>query len=85
MLFSLSCLTVLLLVGLSRQSGFSSPNFVTPYGSGAYENTIVWYVGQTETVTYDISDTGLEDYTIALWQQSVGGGGATQGPVVYSQ
>lgn len=79
------CLTVLLLAGLSHQSGFSSPDFVTPYGSGAYENTVVWYVGQTKTVTYDISGTGLEDYTIALWQQSVGGGGATQGPVVYSK
>lgn len=85
MLFSWSCLILLWLAELSQQSGFSSPDFVTPYGSGAYENVIVWYVGQTKKVTYDISGTGLEDYTIALWQQSVSGGGASLGPVVNSK
>lgn len=69
----------------SLETGFSSPNFVTPYGSGAYENVVVWYVGQTKEATYDISGTGLENYTVALWQQDIAGGGATAGPVVNSR
>lgn len=89
----LSCLIIfryLLLVATlfstaSLETGFSSPNFVTPYGSGAYENVVVWYVGQTKEVAYDISGTGLQDYTVALWQQDVAGGGATAGPVVNSR
>ncbi|KAJ4386329.1 hypothetical protein N0V93_009223 [Gnomoniopsis smithogilvyi] len=84
MLFLRLCLSMILLVDISQESGFSNPDFVTPYGPGTYENVVVWYIGQTKTIKYDISGTGLEDYTIALWQQSVDGGGATLGPVVNS-
>lgn len=72
---------------VSRQSGFSSPNFVQPYGSGAFENVVVWYVGQTKQVIYDVTDvSGLDEYTVALWQQDTGAGGsATLGPVINSE
>ncbi|KAI3394659.1 hypothetical protein diail_2469 [Diaporthe ilicicola] len=73
-------------VTLSHQSGFTSPNYVVSYGSGQYESNALWYVGQTKEVVYDISDIdGLNTYTVALWQQSVAGGGATLGPVVNSE
>ncbi|KAF3771412.1 hypothetical protein M406DRAFT_67716 [Cryphonectria parasitica EP155] len=61
---------------------FSSPSYVTPYGSGRYENVEVWYVGQTKNVAYDLTGTGLEDYTVALWQLHTSGQGASEGPVV---
>lgn len=80
-------LVVLLVLALgaavSRQSGFSGPNFVQPYGSGAFKNVVGWYVGQTKEVIYDITDvSGLDEYTVALWQQDISGGSATLGPVV---
>lgn len=85
MILYLNLMTVILWAALSEQSGFTSPNFVTPYGSGAYENVVVWYVGQTKEVVYQIIDIdGLDNYTIALWQQSISGGSALQGPVVNS-
>lgn len=84
--YSPPLLVLALGAALSRQSGFNSPNFVEPYGPGAYENVDVWYVGQTKEVAYDITDvSGLDKYTIALWQQALGGGGATLGPVVDSE
>lgn len=84
----LSALTLLLslFVALSHQSGFTSPNYVVAYGPGQYQSNVLWYVGQTKDVIYDISDVdGFDTYTIALWQQSMAGGGATLGPVVNSQ
>lgn len=84
--YSPPLLVLALGAALSRQSGFSSPDFVEPYGSGAYENVDVWYVGQTKEVAYDITDvSGLDKYTIALWQQALSGGAATLGPVVDSE
>lgn len=73
---------VILFASISQQSGFSNPNFVTPYGSGLYDNVVVWYIGQTERIVYDLSGTELDDYTVALWQQDINGGGASEGPVV---
>ncbi|KAG8164281.1 hypothetical protein KVR01_006199 [Diaporthe batatas] len=72
---------------LTHQSGFSSPNYVVSYGPGQYQSNVLWYVGETKEVVYDISDVvdGLETYTIALWQQSMAGGGANLGPVVNSE
>lgn len=79
-------LAILLWAAATQQSGFTSPNFVTPYGSGSFENVVVWYVGQVKEVIYDITDvTGLDNYTIALWQQNQNGGAATLGPVVNSK
>lgn len=81
-------LTLLLgfFVTLSHQSGFTSPNYVVSYGPGQYQSNVLWYVGETKDVVYDISDVdGFDTYTIALWQQSMAGGGATVGPVVNSK
>lgn len=73
-------------VTLSHQSGFTSPNYVVKYGTGQYESNVLWYVGEMKDVVYDISDiAGLETYTVALWQQSIAGGGAILGPVVNSR
>lgn len=78
-------LVLTLWAGVTHQAGFSSPDYVAAYGYGSFESNVVWYVGQTREVVYDISDIdGLENYTIALWQQSIIGGGATLGPVVNS-
>lgn len=84
---SLVVLLVLTLgAAVSYQSGFSSPNFVQAYGSGTFENVVIWYVGQVKEVIYDITDvSGLGDYTVALWQQDISGGSATLGPVVNSE
>ena len=71
---------------ITHQSGFSNPNYVVAYGTGKYESNTVWYVGQTKEVVYDISDMdGVENYTIALWQQAITENGATLGPVVNSK
>lgn len=73
-------------INLSQQSGFTSPNYVVKYGTGQYESNVLWYVGETRDVVYDISDVaGLDTYTVALWQQSILGGGAILGPVVNSK
>lgn len=71
-------LAILLWAAITQQSGFTSPNFVTPYGSGSFDNVVVWYVGQVKEVIYDVTDiAGLDNYTIALWQQDTNGGAAT--------
>ncbi|ROV87585.1 hypothetical protein VMCG_10614 [Cytospora schulzeri] len=82
---TLSFLALTLWICVAHQSGFTSPNYIAAYGYGDFESNVVWYVGQNREVVYDISDIdGLENYTIALWQQSIIGGGATLGPVVNS-
>lgn len=79
-------LVLALWAALSRQAAFSNPNYVQPYGSGRYENVDVWYVGQSQEVTYDITDiSGLNEYTIALWQQDLSRSSANIGPVVNSE
>lgn len=86
MILSLPILPIVLWAAVTLQSGFSSPDFVTPYGSGAFQNVVVWYVGQSKEVAYSIADlSGLDNYTIALWQQATDGGAATLGPVVNSK
>jgi hypothetical protein len=83
-------LVLALLVGffvtLSHQTGFTSPNYVVSYGPGQYQSNVLWHVGEKKDIVYDIRDvSGLDTYTIALWQQSKAGGGATLGPVVKSK
>lgn len=78
-------LTSTLFAAVTHQ-GFSSPSYVVSYGPGGFESNVVWYVGQSNEIAYDISGIdGLEGYTIALWQQSMAGASASQGPVVYSK
>lgn len=59
----------------SQQSGFSNPEYVAADGSGTFDDVQVWYVGQNKEIVCDISGTGLENYTVALWQQKTSGGG----------
>lgn len=74
--------TTALWIALSQQSGFTSPNYVPSYGPGQYQSNTVWYVGETKEDVYVIIDVdGLDNYTVALWQQNLAGG-ATLGPVV---
>ncbi|KAG6354674.1 hypothetical protein INS49_004692 [Diaporthe citri] len=83
--FRISSLIFGLCITLSHQSGFSSPDYVVKYATGQYESNVLWYVGETRDVVYDISDLdGFDTYTVALWQQSVTGGGAVLGPVANS-
>lgn len=88
----MSSYTVLLFLALSlwvrvaHQSGFTSPDYMAAYGHGAFQSNVVWHIGQDREVVYDISDIdGMDNYTVALWQQSIIGGGATLGPVVNSK
>lgn len=71
---------------VTRQAGFSSPYYVTAYGHGGFMSNVVWYVGDTKEVVYNISGVdGLSNYTIALWQQSLHGASAMKGPVIESK
>lgn len=78
-------LTLLLLVRDSQQSAFSSPAYVTAYGPGQYQSNDVYYLGQTKDIVYNVAGMGLEDYTVALWQQALGRASALEGPVVNSR
>lgn len=39
-----------------------------------------WVVGDVEKIEFD---TDLEEFTIAIWQQSLSQGAASKGPVIY--
>ena len=42
----------------------------------------VWTIGDTQTISYNHN---FPNYTIALWQQTLGGGSATIGPIVFRE
>lgn len=45
-----------------------------------YSTDEVWTIGETQTIKWT---TTYSNYTIALWQQTVAGGSATLGSVIY--
>lgn len=84
--FTFIFLTLALWPVVTHQASFSSPNYMAAYGPGAYESNVVWYVGKTKEVVYDISDmNGLSNYTIALWQQSLYEQSANLGSAIESK
>lgn len=78
-------LTSALWPAVTHQRGFTSPHYVVSYGSGGFESNMVWYVGQTNEVVYNISDVDVVNYTIALWQQSIDQKSAHKGPAIESK
>lgn len=83
MFFFLSIL-ILLLIPLNAQESLKVGRFFNPPNTDAsdpgYENDPVWKIGETKTIQFT---TTYSNYTIALWQQTLAGGSATLGPIIF--
>lgn len=60
-------------------------HFINPpiaEGPEDYHNNLVWTVGETQKIQWT---TIYPSFTIALWQQDLGGGGGREGPTIFGK
>ena len=83
MFLSLS-IFILLLIPLNAQESPQVGRFFNPPNTDAddpgYANDPIWTISETRTIQFT---TTYSSYTIALWQQTLAGGSATLGPIIF--
>lgn len=75
---------ILLFTLLNAQDSLKVGRFFNPPNTDpddpGYADDPIWTIGETKTIQFT---TTYSNYTIALWQQTLAGGSATLGPIIF--
>lgn len=84
MMFLNLLIATLLLTTVHAQESLEVGRFFNPPNTDAddpgYAHDPIWTLGETKTIQFT---TTYSNYTIALWQQTLAGGSAALGPIIF--